>query len=456
MGAAPVDKRPKGAPAQGQNNPAEAGQAKAQGAASDQASSNVPPASIHAQARAQAQAKAHSQLKAKLKEQMLGLASPPTQRGAPESKAVDPKASASGSAEQRPQGQSGQPGQRGQQGPQGPGQSGQPGPGQPGPQGQGQPGLRSRQGGSEPTGPGRQAFGRPSSGVDEAGPSAESSSGKKKGPPPRPVRVITVSSGKGGVGKSNITLALALAMAGLGRKVLIWDADLGLANTDVLLGIRTKATIHDWLKGEKKLSEIIIKGPKGINILPAASGILELNEISEAQKSRLIAEFEEWQEELDFLLIDTAAGIGPNVIFFNLVAQEHLIILNNEPTSITDAYALIKALNTKHRQGSFYLLPNMVSSEKDARSVFELMSTVAGQYLASVSLDLAGYIPYDECVPASVRRQQPFYILYPDCEASQKVAELARNLISREPPAFGSGGLVLFLNRLVSMERAVD
>jgi flagellar biosynthesis protein FlhG len=265
-----------------------------------------------------------------------------------------------------------------------------------------------------------------------------------------------VSSGKGGVGKSNITLGLAIALASLGRKVLLWDADLGLANTDVLLGIRTKATIHDWLKGQKALSEIIVKGPKGINILPAASGILELNEISEAQKARLIAEFEQWQDDLDFLLIDTAAGIGPNVIFFNLIAQEHLIILSNEPTSITDAYALIKALSTKHRQSGFYLLPNMVAGAKEARDVFELMSNVAGQYLGQVSLDLAGYIPYDEAVPASVRRQQPFFILYPDSEASLKIAQLARYLIGREPPSFGVGGLVLFLNRLVSIERAVD
>ncbi|MDR1657992.1 MAG: MinD/ParA family protein [Deltaproteobacteria bacterium] len=278
----------------------------------------------------------------------------------------------------------------------------------------------------------------------------------KPAPAGKPVRVITVSSGKGGVGKSNITLALALALAGLGRKVLIWDADLGLANTDVLLGIRTKATIHHWLKGEKSLREIIIKGPKGINILPAASGILELNEISEAQKARLIAEFEQWQEELDFLLIDTAAGIGPNVIFFNLVAQEHLVILNNEPTSITDAYALIKALNTKHKQSGFYLLPNMVAGPKEARAVFELMSNVAGQYLTSVSLDLAGFIPYDEVVPASVRKQTPFYILYPDSPASLQVTEVARYLIGRESPAFGAGGLVLFLNRLVNAERAVD
>ncbi|MDR1488013.1 MAG: MinD/ParA family protein [Deltaproteobacteria bacterium] len=272
----------------------------------------------------------------------------------------------------------------------------------------------------------------------------------------KPVRVITVSSGKGGVGKSNMTLALALALADLGRKVLIWDADLGLANTDVLLGIRTKYTIDDWLKGGKSLSEIIVKGPKGISILPAASGILELSEISEAQKSRLIGEFELFQDDLDFLLIDTAAGIGSNVIFFNLVAQEHLVVVSNEPTSITDAYALIKALYTKHKQSSFYLLPNMVSGAKEARAVFELMSNVAGQYLTGVCLDLVGYVPYDELVPAAVRQQQSFFILNPGSPAAVKILDLARHLIGRQPPAFGTGGLVLFLNRLVSRELAVD
>ena len=272
----------------------------------------------------------------------------------------------------------------------------------------------------------------------------------------KPVRVLAVSSGKGGVGKSNITLGLALALAELGRKVLIWDADLGLANTDVLLGLRTQYTIHNWLKGEKTLREIIVKGPKGVSILPAASGILELNVIGESQKARLIAEFEQWQEDLDFLLIDTAAGIGPNVIFFNLVAQEHLVVLNNEPTSLTDAYALIKSLCVQHKQLGFYLLPNMVEGPKEARAVFQLMSEVAGKFLDQVSLDLIGYIPYDESVQVSVRRQSPFYILYPDSPASLAILELAKRLAGMEPPSFWSGGLVLFLNRLVNSDRTVD
>ncbi|MDR1394802.1 MAG: MinD/ParA family protein [Deltaproteobacteria bacterium] len=274
--------------------------------------------------------------------------------------------------------------------------------------------------------------------------------------PARPVRVLAVSSGKGGVGKSNITLSLALALAAMGKKVLIWDADLGLANTDVLLGLRTQFTIHHWLKGEKTLKEIILTGPLGIQILPAASGILELSEISETQKARLIAEFEEWQGELDFLLIDTSAGIGPNVIFFNLVSQEHVVVVTNEPTSMTDAYALIKALSTQHGQNQFYILPNMVPGAKEARAIFELISNVAGQYLTKVTLDLIGWVPYDDAVPASVRSQKPFFLHNPDSEASRRIAELARYLVLKTPPSFGEGGLVLFLNRLVARPALVD
>jgi flagellar biosynthesis protein FlhG len=272
----------------------------------------------------------------------------------------------------------------------------------------------------------------------------------------KPVRVISVSSGKGGVGKSNLTLSLALALTSLKRKVLIWDADLGLANTDVLLGMRVKHTIHDWLKGERSLAEIILEVPGGISILPAASGILELSDISQEEKSRLIADFDSWKGDLDFLLIDTAAGIGQNVIFFNLVAPEHIVVITNEPTSITDAYALIKALATKYKQNNFYILPNMVGDLKEAKGVFKLVSDVAGNYLPGVSLDLLGFVPRDDAVPDAVKRQTPFFTLYPQAEASRKISEVARRLSSLAPPRTGEGGLALFLNRLGSNSLAVN
>ncbi len=274
--------------------------------------------------------------------------------------------------------------------------------------------------------------------------------------PRKPVRVITVTSGKGGVGKSNLTLALALALAKLGKKVLIWDADLGLANIDVLLGLKTTATIHDLLNGTKTLSQIIVDGPAGIRILPAASGILELGELSEGQKQRLLSEFDDWNDELDYLLVDTAAGIGGNVIYFNLAAQERIVVLTNEPTSITDAYALIKVLSTRYQQNHFYILPNQVAGPKEAKNVFSLLSTVADKHLNQVSLSLLGFVPKDEAVLSSVRAQKPFFITAPDSEASLKVMDIARRLASNPPDEFANGGLVFFLNRLASFGGTVD
>ncbi len=274
--------------------------------------------------------------------------------------------------------------------------------------------------------------------------------------PGKPVRVITVTSGKGGVGKSYLSLGLALALAKLGKKVLIWDADLGLANIDVLIGLKTTATIHDLLNGTKTLREIIADGPAGIRIMPAASGILELGELSEGQKQRLLSEFDDWDDELDFLLIDTAAGIGSNVIYFNLAAQERIVVLTNEPTSITDAYALIKVLSTRYQQNNFHILPNQVSGPKEAKNVFGLLSTVADKHLNQVSLHLLGYVPKDDEVVKAVRSQKPFLITAPDSKASLEIVNIAKRLVSNPPDEFASGGLVFFLNRLANFGGAVD
>lgn len=270
-----------------------------------------------------------------------------------------------------------------------------------------------------------------------------------------PVRVVTVTSGKGGVGKSNLTLGLGLALTKLGKKVLIWDADLGLANIDVLLGLHTTASIHDLLSGDKTLPEIIVTGPAGLRIMPAASGILELGELSEGQKQRLLSEFDDWDEELDFLLIDTAAGIGSNVIYFNLAAQERVVVMTNEPTSITDAYALIKVLSTRYQQSSFHILPNQVSGPKEAKGVFSLLSSVADRHL-EVSLSYLGFVPKDEAVTKSVRAQTPFFLAHPGSEASLAVTEIALRLMSNPPSEFQGGGLVFFLNRLAGFGGSVD
>ena len=274
-------------------------------------------------------------------------------------------------------------------------------------------------------------------------------------PPKKPVRVITVTSGKGGVGKTNLTLALALALTSLGRRVLVWDADLGLANIDVLLGLKTTATIHDLLSGEKTLSEIIVQGPGGLKILPAASGVLEMGELSEGQKQRLLSEFDDWNEALDFLLIDTSAGLGSNVVYFNLAAQERIVVVTGEPTSITDAYALIKVLSTRYQQNAFHILPNLVAGEKEAKNVFGLLSSVADRHL-SVSLGLIGFVPRDPAVPAAVRAQTPFFLAAPESEASRRVLDIAKTIATNPPDLMAGGGLVFFLDRLAGFGGKVD
>ncbi|MDR2935240.1 MAG: MinD/ParA family protein [Candidatus Adiutrix sp.] len=273
--------------------------------------------------------------------------------------------------------------------------------------------------------------------------------------PKKPVRVITITSGKGGVGKSNLTLALALALSSLGRRVLVWDADLGLANIDLLLGLKPTANIHDLLDGTKTLSEIIAQGPGGLKILPAASGIMELGALSESQKQRLLSEFDDWDEALDFLLIDTSAGLGTNVIYFNLAAQESIVVVSGEPTSITDAYALIKVLSTCYQQNNFYILPNMVANEKEAKNVFGLLSSVADRHL-SVSLRLLGFVPQDPAVVTAVRTQTPFFLAAPTSEASRRVLEIAQRILANPPDLMAEGGLSFFLNRLAGLGVTVE
>ena len=161
-------------------------------------------------------------------------------------------------------------------------------------------------------------------------------------------RVVSVTSGKGGVGKTNVVGNLGIAYQRMGKRVLIFDADLGLANIDIIFGINPKYTIEDVIKGEKELSQVIAKGPEGVSIIPASSGVQALSHLSEGHKINLLNEFDVLNSMFDILLIDTSAGISSNVIYFNLAAQERIILVTPEPTSITDAYALIKVMFTQH------------------------------------------------------------------------------------------------------------
>ncbi|RJQ13390.1 MAG: MinD/ParA family protein [Nitrospiraceae bacterium] len=263
----------------------------------------------------------------------------------------------------------------------------------------------------------------------------------------RTVRTIAVASGKGGVGKTNITANLAIAFSRLNKKVLVFDADLGLSNIDVVLNLATKYNIRHLFKGEKNLKDLIVEGPMGIKVLPASSGIQELTELDEFQRLRLIEEFEAYDEAVDYLLIDTSSGISTNVAFFCMAAQEIIIVTSAEPTAMTDAYALIKVLFTKYQEKSFKVLVNNVRDANEATDVYRRLSTAAEKFL-SISLDYLGYVPYDGLLQKAVRQQRALVEIYPESEAAKSIMQIAERL-SCENNKNVKGTLQFFLGGLL-------
>jgi flagellar biosynthesis protein FlhG len=265
------------------------------------------------------------------------------------------------------------------------------------------------------------------------------------------VRVVAVTSGKGGVGKTNVTANLAVALAHMGRRVMVLDADLGLGNLDVLLGLAPPYSLADVLEGRRKLSEALVSGPGGITILPAGSGFQELTALNQVQMQELQTELEECEEKTDILLIDTGAGIGRNVTFFATTAQEIIVVVSPEPTSITDAYALMKVLSTQHRERRFRLLVTMTRSPSDGVEVYRKLSLVTGRFL-DISIDFIGSIPFDPRLPEAVCRQRALVELYPQSAAGQAFLRLAQDVGRWPLPDGPKGGLQFFYRSLLGKE----
>ena len=267
------------------------------------------------------------------------------------------------------------------------------------------------------------------------------------------LKVISISSGKGGVGKTNVVANLAVSLSRLGRKVVLLDADLGLGNLDVLLGLTPKYNFGHVIRGEKSIMEIMVEGPAGVKILPAPSGMQELTNLSAEEKINLFSQLEGLEDDIDIMLIDTAAGISQNVLFFNIVAGEMIIVASPEPTSIVDAYALIKVLHNKHGEKRFRLLVNQARDNKEGLEVYRNLSVVADRFL-NISLDYMGFIPYDENIRKAVREQKPVVELFPTTKASVAFAEMAK-VIDAFPANEGGDNLRFFMNgsNLLSMGR---
>ena len=261
--------------------------------------------------------------------------------------------------------------------------------------------------------------------------------------PARPVQVIAVNSGKGGVGKTNIVANLAITAAKADWQVMVMDADLALGNLDVLLGLTPPFTLEDVLARQRGLDEVIVSGPAGIQILPATSGSEDLTALSHDQQMHLQSQFYGLQTPPELLLIDCAAGISANVLYFALVAHEVLVVVTSEPTSLTDAYALIKVLSTRYRQKRFRILINMAKNAREGRDVFRKLSKVTDRFL-TVSLDYAGWVPLDENVPVAVCQQKAIVELFPKSAASRAMMELVEQVGRWREEHPLEGGLQLF------------
>lgn len=264
-----------------------------------------------------------------------------------------------------------------------------------------------------------------------------------------PVQVIAVTGGKGGVGKTNVSVNLSVALADLGRRVILLDADFGLANVDVLLGLEPKRTLSEVMAGECDLRDVLLTGPGGIRIVPASSGTQDLVSMSPLQHAGLIQAFSELGDNLDVLVIDTAAGIGDSVTSFVRAAQEVIMVVCDEPTSITDAYALMKLLNQQYGMVRFRVLANMAHTPQEGRNLYNKLVNVAERFLEDVALQYLGAIPYDPMVRKAVQRQRPVYDAYPRCKASQAFRAVAQKVDAWPLASTPRGHLEFFVDRLI-------
>ena len=274
-------------------------------------------------------------------------------------------------------------------------------------------------------------------------------------PVKRSARVITVTSGKGGVGKTNITINLAIALSEQKQRVIILDADFGLANIDVLFGIIPQYTLLDVIKNKKNILEILTNGPRNTKFISGGSGVEDLIKLDQQQISKFIENMAMLDKLADIIIIDTGAGLSENVMSFIVAADEVLLVTTPEPTSITDAYALIKMVSNRDKEKKISVIVNKSESNAEANDVLNKLVLVAGKFLG-ISLEPAGYILHDESVVKAVKQQQPFSIMYPKSQAAKNIREISEKFMPRGSSSEmnQNSGIRGFLSRLVSFMKA--
>ena len=266
--------------------------------------------------------------------------------------------------------------------------------------------------------------------------------------PGRTTRVFAISSGKGGVGKTAVVANLAVLLARMGKRVLILDADLGLANIDVVFGLAPGYNLNHFFTGDQGLESILIDGPEGIKILPAGSGVQRFTRLDSEQKMRLLDALDAMHNDFDFVLIDTEAGISENVTYFTTAAHEILVVTTPEPTAITDAYALMKLLSNQYHEKHFNLIVNFIKNEEEALDVYRKLTMVANRYL-DISIDYIGSIPRDKLMVDAIRKQKVLAQIFPDSKTSHAFEALARTIVQEPQIVEPKGSIQFFWRRLL-------
>lgn len=263
-------------------------------------------------------------------------------------------------------------------------------------------------------------------------------------------RAIAVTSGKGGVGKTNIIVNLGMLLSSVGKNVLLFDADLGLANVDILLGLKTKYSLSDVAKGEKKLKDIVINVKKGFNIIPAGNGFEDIANIDLSMFEKIKNELNFIIKDVDILLIDTGAGISKKVTLFLKSADEIIVVATPEPTSIADAYAMIKILTLNYKKENLKLFVNMAKNEQEANSVYENINKICEKFLKK-TVNNVGYAVYDTSVPITVKRQKAVVELNPNSNFSISMKKMTNSLFN-ESIKINSNPIARFFSSLFSQK----
>ena len=270
----------------------------------------------------------------------------------------------------------------------------------------------------------------------------------------RPTQIIGIASGKGGVGKTTVSVNLVVMLASLGKKVMIFDADLGLANAQLALGCRTPFNFSHVLSGEKTLDEIIVEGPSGVKLVPGASGMQHMASLNEAETAGIIQSFSDVDEDLDYFIVDLAAGLSDTVMTFMRACQHRFIVLKNEPSSIADAYGTIKVMIQEHQLDNISLIPNGVASQNEGERLYGSINSVIQNFLGS-RVDYLHSITQDEMVLRSIKAGQPLVSFAPSSIASRDFRALAKVVTSLESDIPMNGGLQFFVERLAMQQQSI-